>query len=64
MPVINCKVELSLKEIENCVLTTAPIDANANVTDADSTAFKMADAKTYVPIATLSVGDKQNYQNY
>ena len=34
MPLINCKVELSLKWIENCVLTTAPIGANANDTGA------------------------------
>ena len=29
MPLINCKVELSLRWIENCVLTTAEIGANA-----------------------------------
>ena len=50
---INCKVELSLKWIENCVLTAAPIDANAN-TDADNATFKITDAKHYVPIVTLS----------
>ena len=36
MSLINCKVELSLKWIENCVLTTAAIVANANDTGADS----------------------------
>ena len=46
MPLINCKVELSLKWIENCVLTTS---ANAN-----KATFKIADAKLYVPIVTLS----------
>ena len=45
---INCKVELSLKWIESCVLTTS---VNANVT------FKITDAKLYVPIATLSAED-------
>ena len=49
MPLINCKVELSLKWIENCVLTTA---ANAN-----KATFKITDAKLYVPIANLSIED-------
>ena len=47
--IINCKVELSLKWIENCVLTTA---ANAN-----KAIFKITDAKLYVPIVTLSIED-------
>ena len=46
---INCKVELSLKWIESCVLTTS-VNAN-NVT------FKIPDAKLYVPIVTLSAED-------
>ena len=49
MPLINCKVELSLKWIENCVLTTA---ANAN-----KAIFEITDAKPYVPIVTLSIED-------
>ena len=49
MPLINCKVELSLKWIENCVLTTA---ANAN-----KATFKITDAKLYVPNVTLSIED-------
>ena len=51
MPLINCKVELSLKWIENCVLTTAAIGANANANAAgtDSATFKITDAKLYVP---------------
>ena len=49
MPLINCKVELSLKWIENCVLTTS---ANAN-----NATFKINDAKLYVPIVTLSAED-------
>ena len=57
MPLINCKVELSLKWIENCVLTSAAIGANANATGADSATFKITDAKLYVPIATLSAED-------
>ena len=49
MPLINCKVKLSLKLIENCVLTTA---ANAN-----KAILKITDAKLYVPIVTLSIED-------
>ena len=54
MLLINCKVELSLKWIENCALTTAQTGANANATDADSSTFKVTDAELYVPIVTLS----------
>ena len=57
MPLINCKVELSLNWIENCVLTSAAIGANANATGADSATFKITDAKLYVPIVTLSAED-------
>ena len=53
MPLINCKVELSLNWIENCVLTSAAIGANANATGADSGTFKITDAKLYVPVVTL-----------
>ena len=43
-----------LKWIENCVLTAAAVDPNANNTGADSAAFKITDAKIYVAIVTLS----------
>ena len=46
MPLINCKVEISLKWIEYCMLTTAT-----------TATFKITDAKLYVPIATLSAED-------
>ena len=46
MPLINCKVEISLKWIENCVLTVA-----------NTATFKITDAKLYVPIVTLSAED-------
>ena len=49
MFLLNCKVELSLKWIENCVLTTA---ANAN-----KATFEITDAKLYLPIVTLSAED-------
>ena len=57
IPLINCKIELSLKLIENCVLTSAAIGANADATGADSATFKIADAKRYVPVVTLSAED-------
>ena len=57
IPLINCKIELSLKWIENCVLTSAAINADANATGADSASFKKTDAKLYVPIVTLSAQD-------
>ena len=46
MPLINCKVELSLKWYERCLLTTA-----------NTATFKITDAKLYVPTVTLSVQD-------
>ena len=46
MPLINCKVEISLKWIENCMLTTAT-----------TATFKITDAKLYIPIVTLSSED-------
>ena len=55
MPLINCKIELSLEWIKNCVLTTAPIGIDNNATGSDSATFKIADAKLYVPIVTLSI---------
>ena len=57
MPLINCRVELSLWWIENCVLTTTAIGANANFTGADSATFKITGAKLYIPVVTLSAED-------
>ena len=57
MPLSNCRVELSLRWIENCVLTTAATGADANATGADRATFKITDAKLYVPIVTLSAED-------
>ena len=57
MPLINCKVEHSLKWIENCVLTTAAIGGNVDATGADSATFKITDAKLYVSVVTLSTED-------
>ena len=47
MPLINCKVKLSLSWNPNCILTT--LDGNS--------AFTITDAKLYVPIVTLSIED-------
>ena len=57
MPLINCKVELSLKWIQNFVLNTAPIGANADAIGADSATSEITDAKLCVPIVTLSAED-------
>ena len=46
MPLINCKVELSLKWYERCLLTAAT-----------TATFEITDAKLYVPIVTLSIED-------
>ena len=46
MPLINCKVELSLKWIERYLLTVA-----------NTATFKITDAKLYVPIVTLKTED-------
>ena len=46
MPLINCKIELSLKWYERCLLTVA-----------DTATFKITDANLYVPIVTLSAED-------
>ena len=46
MPLINCKIEISLNWIERCLLTTANIAI-----------LKITDAKLYVPIVTLPAED-------
>ena len=46
MPIINCKVELSLKWYETCLQTAAT-----------TATFRITDAKLYVPIVTLSIED-------
>ena len=46
MPLINCKVELSLKWYERCLLTAAT-----------TATFRITDAKLYVPSVTLPIED-------
>ena len=47
MPLINCKVEFSLKWYKNCILSSAGTAAT----------FAITDAKLYVPIVTLKTED-------
>ena len=47
MPLINCKVELSLKWYENCILSSAGTAAT----------FAITDTKLYVPVVTLKTED-------
>ena len=53
MPLINCKIELSLMWIENYLLTINP-NANNNINKATLT---ITDEKRYVPIVTLKTED-------
>ena len=50
MPLINCKVHLELKWIEDCILSSA----------GNSAKFTITDAKLHVPIVTLSTKDNVN----
>ena len=54
MPLINCKVELSLKWIEICILSNA----------GDNATFTITDTKLYVSIVTLSSEDNAKLSNY
>ena len=47
MPLINCKIEFSLKWYEECILPSA----------GNAATFKITDAKLYVPIVTLRITD-------
>ena len=47
MPLINCRVELSLSWNKNSILTS----------EAGNTTFTITDARLYVPVVTLSIED-------
>ena len=47
MPLINCKVELSLTWYENCILSSA----------GNAATFPITDTNLYVPIVTLKTED-------
>ena len=55
MPLINCKVKLSLGWIENCVLSTS--------NNANKAIFKITYAKLYVAVVTLSTEDNAKLTN-
>ena len=57
IPLINCKVELSLTWIENCALTTSVNISNDAIANAVKATFKLKDAKLYVRVVTLSKQD-------
>ena len=50
MPLINCKVEISLKWYETCLLTAAT-----------TATFEITDAKLYVPVLTLSIENNSKF---
>ena len=50
MPLINCKIQLSLKWYEECILSNAGTAATITITD----------AKLCVPIITLKTEDNTN----
>ena len=54
MPLINCKVELSLTWIENRTQATSANAANNAVANAVKAAFTIKDVTIYVPVVTLS----------
>ena len=47
MPLINCKVELSLSWDENCILSSV----------ANNSTFEITDTRLYVPVVTLKTED-------
>ena len=47
IPLINCKVEFSLKSYQNCILSSARTAAT----------FAITDLKLYVPVATFKIED-------
>ena len=53
----NCKVELQLKWIRQCVLAAA-VD---NATNDDNTIFTLKDPNLYVPVVMLLAKDNQNW---
>ena len=54
MPLINCKVELSLTQIQHYTLVTSVNIANDTIAKAVKITFNIRDAKLYVPAVTLS----------
>ena len=64
MPLINCEISLTLNWPENCVITSIERTAITNIrryTSPTSATFKITDTKLYVPVATLSTKDDNNF---
>ena len=75
MPLINCKVHLTLTWSENCVLTDIttqaarnanpnadpPVEARERIDAPTNAAFKITDTKLYVPVVTLSTEDDNKF---
>ena len=55
MLLINCKVELKLRWIKHCVLTSAGVQNDNG--DSNNIVFTIKYTKLYVPIVTLSAKD-------
>ena len=62
MSLTNCKVEWKHKWAKYYVLLAAGAE-NINSRDSNIYFFTIKDTKLYVPVATLSARDNQNYQN-
>ena len=58
MPLINCKISLTLSWYEKCVITTLEKRETGATADRDDSptnaVFKITDCKLYVPVVTLS----------
>ena len=59
MPLINCKVELKLRQTKHCVFSVAGTDNAHGNFDDNNNIFTIKDAKLYVPVVTLSARDNQ-----
>ena len=54
MPLINCKIELSLKWYEECILSNS----------GNAATFTITDAKLYIPIVTLKTEDNTKLSKF
>ena len=64
MPLINCKVELKLRQTKHCVLSVAGTDnANRN-NDDNNIIFTIKDTKLFVPVFTLSAKGNQKLSKF
>ena len=59
MPLINCKVELTLKWSKYCVFSAGGTEIDINDNNANNVIFTIKDTKLYAPVVTLSPRDNQ-----